>query len=112
MRALPVHAASGRVYLPAEALARHGTSPEAVLAGKTEVGLRALLAELRQQAREALAEARRQVAELEPPAQAAFLPLCLVEPNVASLEKSPDPVREIAGINPLYRLWRMARWRW
>lgn len=111
-RALPVHAASGRVYLPAEALARHGTSPEAVLAGKTEDGLRALLAELYQQAREALAEARRQVAELEPPAQAAFLPLCLVEPYLDSLEKSRDPVREIAGIDPLYRLWRMARWRW
>jgi phytoene synthase len=112
MRALPVHAASGRVYLSAEALARHGTSPEAVLAGKTEDGLRALLAELRQQARKALAEARRQVAELEPPAQAAFLPLCLVEPYLDSLEKSRDPVREIAGINPLHRLWRMARWRW
>ena len=36
MRALPVHAASGRVYLPADALLRHGTSPEAVLAGQVE----------------------------------------------------------------------------
>jgi hypothetical protein len=28
------------------------------------------------------------------------------------LEKAKrDPLREIAGINPLYRLWRMARWR-
>jgi hypothetical protein len=23
-----------------------------------------------------------------------------------------DPLREIADINPLYRLWRMARWRY
>ena len=112
MRALPVHAASGRVYLPAEALARHGTSPEAVLSGKTEGGLRALLAELRQQARHALAEARHHVSELDPSAQAAFLPLCLVEPYLNSLEKRRDPVREIADINPLYRLWRLARGRW
>lgn len=112
MRALPVHAANGRVYLPAEALVRQGTSPEAVLAGKTEDGLRALLAELRQQAREALAGARRHVAELDHPAQPAFLPLCLVEPYLNSMEKGRDPVREIADINPLYRLWRMARWRW
>ncbi len=112
MRALPAHAAGGRVYLPAEALARHGTSPEAVLAGKTEEGLGALLAELRQQAREAIAEARRQVAGRAPSAQAAFLPLCLVEPYLTTLEKGRDPVREIADINPLYRLWRLARGRW
>ena len=65
MRALPVHAASGRVYLPADALIRHGTSPEAVLAGKTSEGLRAVLAELRGEARQALAEANRHVAELD-----------------------------------------------
>jgi predicted permease len=59
-----------------------------------------------------VAAIERQVAELEPPAQEPFLPLCLVEPYLDSLEKSRDPVREIAGINPLYRLWRMARWRW
>ena len=56
MRALPVHAASGRVYLPADALLSHGTSPEAVLAGRTEPGLLALLAELRDRARDALGE--------------------------------------------------------
>ncbi len=113
MRALPVHAASGRVYLPADALYRHGTSPEAVLAGKSSEGLLALLAELRDKARHALGEARCHVAQLDPSAQAAFLPLCLVEPYLAALEKSGrDPLREFADINPLYRLWRMARWRY
>ena len=112
MRALPVHAASGRVYLPADALIRHGTSPEAVLAGKTDQGLRALLGELRQKARGALAEARRHVAALDASARAAFLPLCLVDPYLAVLEKSGrDPRRAVAYINPLYRLWRMATWR-
>jgi phytoene synthase len=83
-----------------------------VLAGKSSEGLLAVLAELRGKARGALVEARRHVAKLDATAQAAFLPLCLVDPYLASLEKSGrDPLRDIAGINPLTRLWRMARWR-
>jgi phytoene synthase len=112
MRALPVHAAGGRVYLPADTLERHGTSPEAVLTGNSSAGLLAVLAELRGRARRALAEARRDLAKLDPPARAAFRPLSLVDPYLASLEKAGrDPLRDLAGINPLYRLWRMARWR-
>jgi len=112
MRAFPVHAVSGRVYLPADALLRHGTSPEAVLAGKSSDGLLAVLAELRGKARQALSEARRDVARLDANARAAFRPLCLVDPYLAALEKEErDPLREIAGINPLTRFWRMARWR-
>jgi phytoene synthase len=112
MRALPVHAASGRVYLPAEALIRHGTSPEAVLTGKNSEGLRTVLAELRGEARKALAEASRHVGELDADARAAFRPLCLVDPYLAALDKAGrDPLREIAEINPLTRFWRMARWR-
>jgi phytoene synthase len=115
MRALPVHAAGGRVYLPADRLVTHGTSPEAVLAGSAEQGLRDLLGELREKARAAYEQARRDVAELDRPAWAAFLPLCLVDPYLAALEaldrRGGDPLREIADINPLYRFWRMASWR-
>jgi phytoene synthase len=112
MRALPVHAREGRVYLPADALIRHGASPERILAGDTSEGLLAVLAELRGKAKGALVEAQRHVAELDARSRKAFLPLCLVDPYLAALEKSGgDPLREIADINPLYRLWRMARWR-
>jgi phytoene synthase len=112
MRALPVHAGSGRLYLPADALRRHGTSPEAVLAGKTEPGLLRLLEELRNKAREALNDARRHIAKLDRGGQAAFLPISLVEPHLAALEKpGRDPLHDIADINPLYRLWRLATWR-
>jgi phytoene synthase len=111
MRALPVHAREGRVYLPADALIRHGTSPERILAGETSEDLLAVLAELRGKARGALAEAQRHVAELDAGSRRAFLPLCLIDPYLAALEKSGrDPLREIADINPVYRLWRMARW--
>jgi len=112
MRALPVHARQGRVYLPADALLRHGTSPERVLAGETSEGLLAMLAELRKTARDALDEAMGQVARLEAPPRTAFLPLCLVDPYLSALENSGrDPLKEIAEVNPLYRLWRMASWR-
>jgi phytoene synthase len=112
MRALPVHAARGLVFLPADLLRRHGASPEQVLAGVRSQGLDDALGELRGKARECLHEARSQTAELDSPARSAFIPLALVEPYLAALEKSGrDPLREIAGINPLYRLWRLARWR-
>ena len=52
------------------------------------------------------------VAKLDRRAQAAFLPLSLVDPYLAALERrGRDPLREIADVNPLNRLWRMARWR-
>lgn len=115
MRALPVHAAQGRVYLPADRLKFHGTSPEAVLAGSASRGLSELLAALREKAQGACDEARQAVARLERPARAAFLPLSLVDPYLAALEaldrRGGDPLREIAGINPLLRFWRMAVWR-
>lgn len=110
MRVLPVHAAQGRVDLPADELRRHGTAPEDVLAGRTSEGLQAVLANFRQTARAALDEARQHVAALDPDAQAAFLPLCLVDPYLAALERERDPLHKVADINPLYRLWRMARW--
>jgi phytoene synthase len=111
MRALPLHASQGRIYLPEDALLRHGTSPDAVLAGKTSSGLAVVLGEMRGKAQTALAEARHEIARLERPRRTAFLPLALVEPYLAALEKaSRDPLHEVAEINPLYRLWRLARW--
>lgn len=112
MRALPVHASRGLVFLPEDALRRHGTSPGEVLAGKTSQGLEALLAELRAKARESLRDARARIAALDPDARSAFVSLSLVDPYLAALEKKGrDPLHEIAGINPLYRLWRLARAR-
>jgi 15-cis-phytoene synthase len=109
MRALPVHAVQGRVYLPADALKRHGTSPERVRARKADDGLLALLAELRSEAREALDKAQHDIALLDERSRAAFLPLRLVDPYLAALEKKGrDPLRKVTEINPLYRLWRLA----
>ncbi len=110
MRALPVHAARGLVFLPADALRRHGTSQAEILAGRTSAGLESLLAELRASACEVLTEARTKTASLDPAARSAFVPMSLVEPYLTALaKKGRDPLHEIADINPLYRLWRLSR---
>ena len=112
VRALPVHAARGLVFLPADQLRRHGITPEQLFSGRTSDGLGQLLAKLRATAREALREAEALIAELDISARTAFVPLSLVDPYLAAMEKSGrDPLHEIADINPLYRLWRMACWR-
>jgi phytoene synthase len=110
MRALPVHAAQGRVDLPADMLLRHGSSPEQILAGQGSKGLTEVLAELRDTALVARKSAQGHVAALPSAAQAAFRPLALVEPYLSALQKV-DPLRQVADINPLYRLWRLATWR-
>jgi 15-cis-phytoene synthase len=112
MRALPVHAARGRLDLPADMLRRYGSTPEQVLAGEMTPELADLLAQLRHQAREKLDEALRHVQDLDPMVRTAFLPLSLVEPYLSALaRRRHDALHEIAAINPLYRLWRLATWR-
>ena len=91
-------------------LLRHGSSPEQILAGQGSKGLTEVLAELRDTARVALKSAQGHVAALPSAAQAAFRPLALVEPYLSALQKV-DPLRQVADINPLYRLWRLATWR-
>jgi phytoene synthase len=118
MRSVPVLGAKGRTYLAADLLAQAGTSPQAIFAGETSEGLKALLAEMRERAREALREARFHLygegmtgTALDEAGRTAFLPLSLVEPYLAALEKVGDPLHEIARINPLTRLWRLMRAR-
>jgi phytoene synthase len=50
------------------------------------------------------------VAELPLAAWPAFLPLALVDPYLSALQRV-DPLRQVADINPLTRLWRLATWR-
>jgi phytoene synthase len=110
MRALPVHLSRGRIDIPEDGLLRHGTSPAQLLAGEGGEVLTELLADLRETARGALKSASQHLAELPPAARPAFLPLAVVDPYLSALQKV-DPLRQVAEINPLYRLWRLATWR-
>ena len=50
------------------------------------------------------------MAALPREARKAFLPLALVDPYLTALQKV-DPLRQVAEINPLYRLWRLSTCR-
>lgn len=118
MRSLPMLAAKGRTYLAADALERHGTSSQDIFAGESSKGLESLLVEMRNEARVALKDAQFHLfgegmasVGLNEAGRVAFLPLCLVEPYLAALQRVRDPLRQIARINPLTRLWRLVRAR-
>jgi phytoene synthase len=111
MRTLPAHLVHGRVDIPADILRRHGIAASDLLAGRRGDGLNAVLGEWRERATAALKIAEREVRAMPAQTRRAFLPLALVEPYLSSLAKVRDPLREVATINPLYRLWRLGTYR-
>lgn len=118
MRSLPVLAAKGRTYLAADALEKAGCTPQGIFAGQSGPGLKSVLAEMREESRAALRNARFDLygegmkgTGLDEAGRTAFLPLALVEPYLSALAKVKDPLRDIAQINPLSRLWRFIRSR-
>jgi phytoene synthase len=113
LRALPLHASRGQVYLPRELLENHAVASEKIVSGRASPGLAAALAKLREAARGNLARARAQLASVSTMALPAFLPLALVEPYLARMERVDyEPFRTPAEL-PQWRrqwiLWRAAR---
>jgi len=109
LRALPRHAAQGRLYVPTEILARHGASAEETLKGNMSEALAAALAELRTTARECLAAARAEAGRLPVALRPAFAPCALVAAYLAASERTADPLHEEISVGPLRRQWRI--WR-
>jgi phytoene synthase len=112
LRALPIHAARGQLYLPAELMQRYGAQAADVFALRATTELRAVLAELRLRTRRHLAAAR----DLLPAAPAAvvpaLLPLAVIQPTLARMERRGYQPFEPIGL-PQWRrqwaLWRAAR---
>lgn len=115
MRALPRHASRGQSYLPSDLLDIHGVDRATVFSGQSSPALTAALAELRAVARRHLAAARAMIGEFDPVVFPAILPLALVEPQLAGMDRPDfDPFASKAGISQLRRqwiLWRAARRR-
>jgi len=113
LRALPSHASQGRIYLPADVLARHHVDREAILDGRSTPALLDALAELREKARQHYKELDRLLPSLPPEAQAAFLPLILADAYLAEMERRGyDPFTtpiEIPQFRRQWKLWRAAR---
>jgi 15-cis-phytoene synthase len=112
LRALPWHARRGQVFLPAQIFNRHGVSRDDIVLGRGGPGLPAALAELREIARDHLRRARALRATIPPQILSAFLPVALVEPYLARLDRIADPLRHPIEL-PQWRrqliLWRAAR---
>ena len=112
LRALPVHAARGQQYLPADLMQRYGAQAEDVRAGKPTTELRAVLAELRLRARRHLDAAKVFLSAAPPEIMPALLPVALVRPVLDRMERRSYQPFKPAGL-PQWRgqwaLWRAAR---
>src|SRR5579871_2977949 len=77
LKAFPLHAGRGQLFLPLDLLARHGARREDIAARRATPELRAALADLRGHAREHLARARGLIAQAPAAVLPAFLPVAL-----------------------------------
>ncbi len=112
LRALPIHAARRQLYVPIEVLQRHHALSEDVFAANATIELRAALAEMRLRARQHLAAAHDLLGALPAAIAPALLPVALVRPLLARMERrSYRPFRpsELAQWRRQWILWRAAR---
>jgi phytoene synthase len=107
----PLHSARDQRFIPDDVLARHGAIAADVYAARATSELRAALAELREAARSHLAAMKADdgiTQRLLP----AFLPLSLIAPTLARMErKDADPFRPrpVPQWRRQWTLWRAAR---
>jgi phytoene synthase len=112
LRALPLHAARGQLYLPADLMRRYGAQEADVFAGKATAEVRAVLAELRLRARQHLDAARVQLADAPATIMPALLPVALVRPVLARMERrgyEPFAATDLSQWRRQWVLWRAAR---
>src|SRR5258708_5920398 len=111
LKAFPIHAARGQLYLPVEVLERHGVRWRDFAARQATPELRAALTEMRLLARGHLAQAARLANGLPAAALPALLPVALARPLLDRMDrKDYDPFVpvEIAPWRRQWRLWRAA----
>jgi len=112
LRALPLHASRGQIYLPADLMQRYGAQAADVLAGRATTEVRAVLAELRLRARQHLAAMRPLLAAASPEVLPALLPVALVRPALDRMERrsyQPFAPSELPQWRRQWALWRAAR---
>jgi 15-cis-phytoene synthase len=110
LRAFPLHAARGQLYVPMELLDRHQAPPHEVFAGRSSAGLEAALADLRNLTRRHLAVAREGMSALPPQAVPALIQVTLVRPLLDRLEHGePFTPAEIPAWRRQWLIWRAAR---
>jgi phytoene synthase len=110
LRAFPLHASRGQLYVPVEFFERHGVDSQDVFAGRSTDGLRAVLAELRTFGFLHLAAAAEPIAALPSEAWPAFLPLAPVHQSLdRQVGRDPFLPVELAPWRRQWLIWRAAR---
>jgi len=112
LRVLPMHAARGQLYLPADLMERYGAQSLDVFAGNATTELRAVLAELRLVARHHLSAARGLLNGMAPEVAPALLPVALTRPILDRMERrsyQPFHPSELPQWRRQWALWRAAR---
>lgn len=112
LAALPAHAGRGQNFLPRDVLRRHGVDLRDGDRLQPGRGLNAAAAELRSVARRHLGTALAMLPGVPKAVLPAFLPLVLVEQQLAAGERQTDPLaprRGLPGWRRQWLLWRGAR---
>jgi phytoene synthase len=110
LRALPQHAATGRIYLPSDVLVRHDVHTRDLYAGRSSPGLNAAVADLRHSASRHLSAARDGMNDVPAETIPAFLPIALVRPSLERLARSdPFAPAELPAWRRQWLIWRAAR---
>jgi 15-cis-phytoene synthase len=112
LNAFPIHAARGQLFVPIEILERHHADFGTVLRSPATPELRAALAEARLIARRHLAEARAAISTAPAAVLPALLPVALVGPTLARMERrdyDPFVSVEIPVWRRQWLIWRAAR---
>ncbi len=104
MKALPYHAARGRIFLPQSLLAAHGLHPHAILSGNDNDDLRAALRDMGARVADALSRFRVLSAGLKREIRPAFLTVAVVPPYLKRLTSpAHKPFHDAVQLNPLQR---------
>lgn len=109
---IPHDASRRQSLLPSALLATHGASLHDMFAGRHSPGLRATIDQLLAEARQHLGTALSLLKDIGPEAKAVFLPLAVVEGDLATLSRADnDPFVPLARsrLSTLWTLWRASR---
>jgi 15-cis-phytoene synthase len=109
LAALPMHSARRQFYVPLDLMRRHGARPDDVFARVMTAEFRAVLAELRENARMQLS--RIAIADVPNRLMPVLLPAALVGPQLKKFERDADPLapRILPQWRKQWLLWRAAR---
>lgn len=108
LRAMPVHAAAGRCYIPAQLAARAGVDPQGYARRRADAGLRTAAAALAEVAAAHLGAARRRQPRTTRSSRAAMLPAVIADHFIARLAKAGfDPFAPALALPDTLQSWRL-----